>query len=208
MAIGSLRGTLLLDEDHEIIVEVAGVGYKVLVAPSTQKQFGDVGSEILIYTHHHFREDAQTLYGFPTRQECQFFEALISTHGVGPSLGLAILSTHVPNQLANILATEDSEALCLVPGIGKKTAARLIVELQSKIELSSVPFDGGEQAGVRPDPTGSSLKDVREALSGLGYGSSEIQLAMKGLPSDADASLLLKLALQELANIPQSKATF
>tara|TARA_B100000686_G_C16799154_1_gene984651 strand:+ start:4273 stop:4899 length:627 start_codon:yes stop_codon:yes gene_type:complete len=208
MGIGSLRGTLLLEEDHEIIIEVSGVGYKVLVAPSTQKQFGDIGSETLIYTHHHFREDAQTLYGFPTRQECQFFEALISTHGVGPSLGLAILSTHAPNQLAHILATEDSEALCLVPGIGKKTAARLIVELQSKIELSSVSFESGEQTGIRPDTTDSSLKDVREALSGLGYGSNEIQLAMKGLPSNADAALLLKLALQELANLPQSKTTF
>ena len=208
MGIGSLRGTLLLEEDHEIIVEVAGVGYKVLVAPSTQKEFGDVGSETLIYTHHHFREDAQTLYGFPTRQECQFFEVLISTHGVGPSLGLAILSTHAPNQLAHILTNEDSEALCLVPGIGKKTASRLIVELKSKIELSSISFEGGEQTGIRPDLTDSSLKDVRDALSGLGYGSNEIQLAMKGLPSNADASSLLKLALQELANLPQSKTTF
>ena len=81
----------------------------------TQKQFGETGCETLVYTHHHFREDAQSLYGFPTREECLFFEALISTHGVGPSLGLSILSTHSPNQLANILADEDSDALCLVP---------------------------------------------------------------------------------------------
>ena len=99
MTIGSLRGVLSLVEDQEIIVEVGGVGYRVLIAPLSQNQFGEKGSEILIYTHHHFREDAQTLYGFPTREDCLFFEALISTHGVGPSLGLSILSTHSPNQL-------------------------------------------------------------------------------------------------------------
>ena len=201
MPIGSLRGTLLLAEDQEIIVEVAGVGYRVLIAPSTQKQFGKVGSETLIHTHHHFREDAQSLYGFPTRQECLFFEALISAHGVGPSLGLSILSTHAPNQLAQILVTEDTEALCLVPGIGKKTAVRLIVELKSKIELSSISFQDDEQREIDSATGNSTLKDVRDALSGLGYGADEIQIAMKGLPSNTEASLLLKLALQELANV-------
>jgi len=201
MAIGSLRGILLLSEDQEIIVEVEGVGYRVLIAPSTQKQFGKAGSETLIYTHHHFREDAQTLYGFPTRQECLFFEALISTHGVGPSLGLSILSTHAPNQLAQILATEDTEALCLVPGIGKKTALRLVVELQSKIELSSISLENDNQIGMDSTSTNSNLKDVRDALSGLGYGADEIHSAMKGLPSDTEAPLLLKLALKELANV-------
>ena len=201
MGIGSLRGTLLLAEDQEIIVEVGGVGYRVLIAPSTQKQYGKVGSETLIYTHHHFREDTQALFGFPTRQECLFFEALISAHGVGPSLGLAILSTHAPNQLAQILVTEDTEALCLVPGIGKKTAVRLIVELQSKIELSSISLQDGDQKEIDSATGNSTLKDVRDALSGLGYGADEIQLAMKGLPSNAEAPLLLKLALQELANV-------
>ena len=118
MTIGSLRGDLTLVEDQEIIIEVGGVGYRILIPPSTQEQFGEAGSQTLVYTHHHFREDAQSLYGFPTREECVFFEALISTHGVGPSLGLAILSTHSPNQLAQILADQDSDALCVVPGIG------------------------------------------------------------------------------------------
>ena len=114
MTIGSLRGDLTLVEDQEIIIEVGGVGYRILIPPSTQEQFGEAGSQTLVYTHHHFREDAQSLYGFPTREECVFFEALISTHGVGPSLGLAILSTHSPNQLAQILADQDSDALCVV----------------------------------------------------------------------------------------------
>jgi len=201
MTIGSLRGELTLVDDQEIIIEVGGVGYRILIPPSTQKQFGEAGSETLIYTHHHFREDAQSLYGFPTREECLFFEALISTHGVGPSLGLAILSTHSPNELAQILADQDSDALCVVPGIGKKTAARLIVELQSKIDSASIPLKNNELNGEGISSQDSGLRDVRDALSGLGYGKEEIQIAMRDLPPNTEPSLLLKLALQELAAV-------
>ena len=201
MTIGSLRGDLTLVEDQEIIIEVGGVGYRILIPPSTQEQFGEAGSQTLVYTHHHFREDAQSLYGFPTREECVFFEALISTHGVGPSLGLAILSTHSPNQLAQILADQDSDALCVVPGIGKKTAARLIVELQSKIDSASIPLKNNELSGEGISSQDSGLRDVRDALSGLGYAKEEIQIAMRDLPSNTEPSLLLKFALQKLAAV-------
>ena len=201
MTIGSLRGDLTLVEDQEIIIEVGGVGYRILIPPSTQEQFGEAGSQTLVYTHHHFREDTQALYGFPTREECVFFEALISTHGVGPSLGLAILSTHSPNQLAQILADQDSDALCVVPGIGKKTAARLIVELQSKIDSASIPLKNNEPSGEGVSSQDSGLRDVRDALSGLGYAKEEIQIAMRDLPSNTEPSLLLKFALQKLAAV-------
>ena len=201
MTIGSLRGDLTLVEDQEIIIEVGGVGYRILNPPSTQEQFGEAGSQTLVYTHHHFREDTQALYGFPTREECVFFEALISTHGVGPSLGLAILSTHSPNQLAQILADQDSDALCVVPGIGKKTAARLIVELQSKIDSASIPLKNNEPSGEGISSQDSGLRDVRDALSGLGYAKEEIQIAMRDLPSNTEPSLLLKFALQKLAAV-------
>ena len=201
MTIGSLRGDLTLLEDQEIIIEVGGVGYRILIPPSTQEQFGEAGSQTLVYTHHHFREDTQALYGFPTREECVFFEALISTHGVGPSLGLAILSTHSPNQLAQILADQDSDALCVVPGIGKKTAARLIVELQSKIDSASIPLKNNEPSGEGISSQESGLRDVRDALSGLGYAKEEIQIAMRDLPSNTEPSLLLKFALQKLAAV-------
>ena len=201
MTIGSLRGDLTLVEDQEIIIEVGGVGYRILIPPSTQEQFGEAGSQTLVYTHHHFREDTQALYGFPTREECVFFEALISTHGVGPSLGLAILSTHSPNQLAQILADQDSDALCVVPGIGKKTAARLIVELQSKIDSASIPLKNNEPSSEGISSQDSGLRDVRDALSGLGYAKEEIQIAMRDLPSNTEPSLLLKFALQKLAAV-------
>ena len=103
--------------------------------------------------------------------------------------------------LEGILADEDSDALCLVPGIGKKTASRLIVELQSKIDLDSISLNGQDSDDNDSLTDDSSRKDVRDALSGLGYGREEIQLAMKNLPSSAEPSLLLKLALQELAAV-------
>ena len=199
MTIGSLRGTLTIKEESEIILEVTGVGYRIQISPSTFESIGPVGEKTLIYIHHLFIEDNQIIYWFIARAECLFFEALIAAHGVGPSLGLAILSTYDPEELSKIIANEDAEALCLVPGIGKKTAARLIIELQSKLHLaeiatSSVSSPSGTKAS-------SNTKDVREALTGLGYGNEEIYEAMKDLPTEGDVSDLLKLALRELASV-------
>jgi len=195
--IGSLRGTLL---DRavvgQVLVEVAGVGYRVTVAPTTAASLADVGDEVFLHVHHHIREDDQALYGFPTREERICFEALLGAHGVGPTLALAILSVHDPLALRRLLADEDLGALCLVPGVGKKTAARLLVELRSRLdlpELDAVP----SADGTRPTP--SAMADVREALVGLGYDLDEIRTALGDLPAEGDPALLLKEALQRLA---------
>jgi len=195
--IGSLRGVLIERSGAEITIEVGGVGYRLMVSPSTAVGLGELGDETFVFVHHHFREDDQTLYGFPAREERVCFEALISAHGVGPSLALAILGVHDPAGLTTVLATEDLAALCLVPGVGKKTAQRLLVELKEKLELPDV--DLTVAAASQPSPGASELADVREALAGLGYGADEIQVALKGLTSDGDASVLLKQALQRLA---------
>jgi Holliday junction DNA helicase RuvA len=133
--IGSLRGELLDRGASEVLVEVAGVGYRVLTSPTTVIGLGNLGDEVFVWVHHHLREDAETLYGFPSRDERVTFEALIGAHGVGPALALAILSVHAPNELARILLEDDIAALCLVPGVGKKTAARLLVELKSRLDI-------------------------------------------------------------------------
>ncbi|HEY8523415.1 MAG TPA: Holliday junction branch migration protein RuvA [Acidimicrobiales bacterium] len=198
--IGSLRGRLLERGADEILVEAGGVGYRVVVSPTTAVALGDVGDEVFVWVHHHVREDAHTLYGFAGRDERRTFEALIGAHGVGPALALAILSVHAPPALARILADDDVAALCLVPGVGKKTAARLLVELKSRLD---VPDTGGVPAGVGAGGNGagapSAHADVREALAGLGYGPDEIRLATAELPDDGDASTLLREALQRLA---------
>ncbi len=196
--IGSLRGTLL-DRGvggAEALVEVAGVGYRVTVAPATAVAVGDVGDEVFLHIHHHIREDAQTLYGFAVREERVCFEALLGAHGVGPALALAILSVHDPAGLQQVLADDDLDALCLVPGVGRKTATRLLVELKSRLDLGDLDLtridDGGSSSP-------SSRRDVHDALEGLGYGPDEIREVLHDLPPEADSALLLRLALQRLA---------
>ena len=200
--IGSLRGRLI-DRflPSEVLVEVGGVGYRVVVSPATTVAL-EPGQEVFLHVHHHVREDAQTLYGFLTRDERVCFEALIGAHGVGPALALAILSVHTPPVQRRVLADDDVAALCLVPGVGKKTAARLLVELKARLDVpeldltavSAAANGNGNGNGVR-----SARADVREALAELGYGPEEVRDAMAGLPDDGDAALLLRQALQALA---------
>jgi Holliday junction DNA helicase RuvA len=184
----------------EVLVEVGGVGYVVVVSPTTAVSLGEVGDEVFVWAHHHVREDAEVLYGFPTRDERVTFEALLGAHGVGPALALAILSVHAPVALVRVLAEDDVAALCLVPGVGKKTAARLLVELKSRLHLDDdgpVPVAAGAPAGgQRP-----AAADVRDALAGLGYSAEEIRRATAELDGDGDGdpSVLLRTALQRLA---------
>jgi Holliday junction DNA helicase RuvA len=201
--IGSLRGTLLHRGESELLVEVGGVGYRLTVAPSTAVTVGDVGGEVFVHVHHHVREDAETLYGFPSIEERLAFEALLGAHGVGPALALAILSVHAPAALRQVLADDDIAALCLVPGVGRKTAARLLVELKSRLDVPDL--DGLQSPVVAPGAAGtvapSARAEVREALAGLGYGPDEVRDALAALPPDApdDASGLLRLVLRSLA---------
>jgi Holliday junction DNA helicase RuvA len=202
--IGSLRGRLLDRRAAEILVEVAGVGYRVTVSPATAVAIGDVGDEVFLHVHHHVREDADTLYGFPSRDERACFEALLGGHGVGPALALAILSVHGPDDLRRALVDDDLDALCLVPGVGRKTAARLLVELKSRLAVPDVDsaVAAGRNGGVGGDGNGSGRAarvDVREALNGLGYAPDEIRQALLDLPDEGDPARLLKQALRRLA---------
>ena len=195
--IGSLRGTLLdRTTDGEVLVEVVGVGYRVTVAPTTAATVGEVGDEVFIHIHHHIREDAQHLYGFTSRDERICFEALLSAHGVGPALALAILSVHAPAALRQVLADEDTGALCLVPGVGKKTAGRLVMELKSKLDL---PELDDTVAAVDLSADANARRDVIEALAELGYGADEVRSVVVDLPADGDPSVLLRTALERLA---------
>jgi len=194
--IGALRGPLLDRGDAEVTIEVGGVGYRVLVSPTTAVSLGDVAQEVFCWIHHHQREDAVTLYGFATKDERSSFEALLGAHGVGPALALAILSVHSPIALARVVAEDDVGALCLVPGVGKKTAQRLLIDLKSRLsvpDLSGAPTT----ASAVPGPI-SARADVRDALAGLGYSDGEVREVMADLPDDGDAGALLRDALQRL----------
>ncbi|MET0147383.1 MAG: Holliday junction branch migration protein RuvA [Ilumatobacteraceae bacterium] len=189
--IGSLRGIVLeRGLDGTVLVEVGGVGYIVVVSTRTLPEL-EPTSSVFLHIHHHIREDGQTLYGFASRDERATFQTLIATHGVGPAMAMAILATHPPVALVDIVAGADLNALTLVPGVGKKTAERLLVELKSRLSVPVLDPVGGSGSG-------SVVGDVREALSGLGYGTDEIRDALRELPAEADASTLLRDALKLL----------
>ena len=195
--IGSLRG-VLLDRfpKGELLVEVSGVGYRVAVPNGTLGAVGELGAPVFLHVHTAVREDAIVLYGFPTREERACFEALVAAHGVGPALALAILSVHSPAALRRIVLNDDVDALTEVPGVGKKTAARLLLELKSRLEL---PDLGAELVAVGDGAALAAQAEVRAALAGLGYGADEVKEAVRALPEDGSVEEMLRAALRTLA---------
>ncbi len=192
--IGSLRGTLLdRPSTGEVIVEVGGVGYRASVPTNVQAGLGPVGSEVFLHVHTHVREDAIVLYGFAHADERRCFEALLGAHGVGPSLALAILSALSPAALSTAVLEDDVDTLCLVPGVGKKTAARLLLELTARLDLPSL----GEASGTGP-ASGSARGEARAALVELGYAPEEIAGALDRIDADAPVEELVRAALREL----------
>lgn len=195
--IGSLRGTVVDRDGAELLVEVCGVGYRVQLVPAHAAGLRR-DEEVFLHVHHHRREDAEVLFGFESLEARRVFETLITTHGVGPSLGMAILSVHSPAALCEIVAAGDASALCLVPGVGKKTAARMLVELGSSLGSSTVdlttPAAGPAGSAVQP-----VRAEVREALVALGYTSEEAVRVTGELSEDADSGEMLRSALRRLA---------
>jgi len=183
-----------------VVIDVGGVGYRLVVTPRTMATLPTSG-EALVHVHHHFWEADQKLFGFESKEERIAFEGLLAAHKVGPAMALAIISTFPPAELAVVLDNDDLDALCQVPGVGKKTAQRLLVELKSTLVLPVI--DGVSQPAAGEAPKSGPDADVREALRNLGYGPDEIKLAMASLPADIDRQLdtgaMLKLALRTLA---------
>lgn len=191
--IGSVRGTVIeRTASGEVLVEVGGVGYRVLV-PSGAVTGLTPGGPAFLFTHLHVREDAMVLYGFPTRDERDTFEVLIGASGVGPKLGLAMLSVHSPGALRRVLLDGDVDSLTLVPGVGKRTAQKLMVLLKSRLDLPDVDLAEAE-SGVA-----NARAEVRAALGELGYAPEEVRAAVAGLPDDETAEDLLRAALRHLA---------
>jgi Holliday junction DNA helicase RuvA len=205
--IGLLRGPVVLrTAECELIVDVAGVGYRVTVTPSTASSLvaGSAGTEVTLFVHTHVREDAIVLYGFRHDDERRCFEVLLGSHGVGPALALAIMAMLSPAALSTAVLEDDLDTLCSVPGVGRKTAARLLIELKSRLDLPDLSFEavvggvGGGDGAARA--TRTSRAEARAALSELGYGPDEIRGALDGLRDDVGVEEMLRLALRELAS--------
>jgi Holliday junction DNA helicase RuvA len=191
--IGSLRGEVLeRTASGEVVIDVGGVGYRVLVPIGALEDLRPA-TPASLYTHLHVRDDAMVLFGFPTREERDTFEILIGAPGVGPKLALAILSVHAPSALRRAVADDDLDALTLVPGVGKRTAQRLFVDLHARLEVPAM-------ASMSEDGDGPSPRtEVREALAGLGYGTDEVREVLARLPDDGAVEDLLRDALRQLA---------
>jgi Holliday junction DNA helicase RuvA len=185
--IAGLRGKLQTIGSNWAIIDVGGIGFQVYMPTSTLSTLGATGEEVEVHTHLHLREDNATLYGFATAEELGLFQTLISVSGVGPKLALAMLSAMSAEKLAMAIATGSIDLLTMVPGIGKKTANRLILELKGKVAWIGAP------AELAPEDT-----EVLAALTSLGYSVREATRAVAALPQDQKLSLeeKIKLALQ------------
>lgn len=190
--IALLTGTVASAGLGEVVLDVGGVGYHVHVpAGATHAR---VGERLTLHTHLAVREDALTLYGFPDAEAKGLFEALLGVTGLGPKLGLAALGALGAQGLRRAVVAEDVAALTVIPGVGKKSAQRMILELRERLGRPSDELPGPASVPVE------TRAEVREALTGLGYAAGEIQQALDALPADADAEpeTLLRTALQTL----------
>lgn len=188
--IGKLTGTLLEKNPPQVLIDCAGVGYEVQVPMSTFYNLPAMGERLSLLTQFIVREDAQLLYGFATVPERAAFRELIKVSGIGPRMALGILSGMDVGDLAQAITLQETGRLVKVPGIGKKTAERLLLELKGKL--------GADMGSARAHASTPAQVDILQALLALGYNDKEAAAALKALPGDVGVSEGIKLALKSL----------
>ncbi len=187
--IGSLRGPVTHIGVDSALIEVGGIGYRVMAGPALLMRLR-VGTEASIYTHHLVREDQQALFGFATTEELAFFELLMTVSQVGPRLALAITAAHPVTKLQLAVVTDDADLFTSVSGVGRKTAQRILLELKEKVHA----------AGIAVGPGAAADSDVVAALESLGYSGQEARRAASAVAGgDIGLDVRIKAALQELA---------
>ena len=197
-----IRGEVAHIESEYIVLDVRDIGYRVF----TPSPFAFAGKQeaVTVYTHHHVREDAILLFGFATREEQRLFRQLLEVSGIGPRVALGILAGGRPEAVVTAVQQENIGFLTKLPGIGRKTAQRMILDLKDK--LGALPAEGGLLLGSEPDsPSGSdggtAWREAREALAALGYSQAELDRAWHGVKDEAEnasVEVLMKKALQHL----------
>jgi len=190
--IASIRGNLLFIGVDHVVIETGGVGFLVYAPRNVLGALGEIGVEVRLYTHLHIREDLLALYGFATSDQRHLFETLLSVSGVGPKVALSMLSSAPPDELRAAIGGGDTARLARVPGIGKKTAERLVLELRGKLDFKGLPAVGATPALM------AANAELAEMLVGLGFSAAEASAAITALPADAPAELdeRLRLALR------------
>lgn len=196
--IGRISGTLLHKQPPEILVDVGGVGYEIQVPMTTLFQLPALGEALTLLTHHAVREDAQTLYGFMSERDRELFRHLIKVSGVGPKLALTILSGMDSDSFARAVRADDLTALVALPGVGKKTAERLLIEMRDRLS-GWLDQMGSDSSGLElPLAVSDKLSDAEDALVALGYKPAEAARLVARVDSDAitDSEELIRLALR------------
>ncbi|MDF1542637.1 MAG: Holliday junction branch migration protein RuvA [Anaerosomatales bacterium] len=173
------------------VLEVGGVGLRLAMSTGSLAALPHVGDTVTVFTHLHVREDELSLFGFESAAEKDLFERLITVSGVGPKVALAALSSYEPAFLTDAITGEDVAVVSSIPGIGAKTAQRIILELKDKLA-------GGGSVGGRAVASTGVVAEARDALLGMGFSAAEAATALKGAPADASAGLLVKHALKRL----------
>ena len=199
--IAHLRGVILEKHPNQVIVDVQGVGYELTIPVSTFTSLADPGGEVRLRVHTHVREDAISLFGFSTREEKTLFEKLISVSGIGPKLAITILSGLAAGELVNAIRNGDLQQLVRIPGIGKKTAERLVLELREKLDIIAGPA-AVAGAGMKPKPGFSAdEEDVISALMNIGANRPAAESAVikaKTESKGSDFESLFRVALRLL----------
>jgi Holliday junction DNA helicase RuvA len=190
--IAQIRGTLIDKTPPHIVIDCAGVGYGISVPMSTFYQLPNIGDVVVLLTVHVVREDAQLLYGFATAIEREAFKAVTKVTGIGPRIGLAVLSGMSVAELAEVVALQDSTRMATIPGIGKKTAERLLLELKGKLGSDI-------ESHITINNVVDGKSDMLGALSALGYNDKEALLALKNIPTGTSVSDGIRLALKTLS---------
>lgn len=197
--IAFLRGEYVGSSATTAYIDVNGVGYAVLMAQRSLAMLPAVGELVAVFTHLQVSDAGVALYGFVSEEERTLFNQLITVNGVGPKMALAALSTYAPQELVRAIATENVTAVSKIPGVGKKTAQRIVLELKGSQTLAqSGLFDGEGEAAAAPAVSGAAVQGAKEALLSMGFTENEADLALKDAPEDATEAKLLQYALKRL----------
>lgn len=199
--IAYVSGKLVEKKPTEAVLDVQGLGYRILIPTSTYESLPALGGTATLYTHHHVREDAILLYGFAGKAERTLFETLIGVSGIGPKLALAVLSAMEPAELRDHIAGGDVRILTSIPGVGRKTAERMIVELRDRMQALDLTGAGGSPLSGGSDTRASARADALAALESLGYSRAtaekNLRKALRDNPGLQSADEMVRLALRE-----------
>ena len=193
-----IKGTLEEKSTDSIVVETAGIGYKIYVSEHTMAKLGEIVEKVKIYTHYHVREDNISLYGFMSNEELKMFELLLQVSGIGAKTAIAMLSNITPSKFALAIISNDLKTLTKIPGIGNKSAQRMVLELKDKLKTQTAIEDDEEE--TTPNDNSESINEAEQALQILGYNKSEISKVFDKFDThNLSTEDLIKEALKRLA---------